>query len=220
MANRLKVSPSTHPPKSLPALMDYIKEIELYADMLHCDIMDGAFVPDHTFSYETITVLKQHTHLPLDVHLMVKNPKGLVEDFVKAGADILTIHAESFVSIEELKECLSMIKNSGIFCGISIKPSTSVNSIFDVLPICDLVLVMSVEPGKSGQTFLPSALNKINELKQIKISQGLSYEIEVDGGVNNLNIASIKQSGADIVVSGNYLFLSKDKKTAIESLQI
>ena len=217
--DRILIAPSTDPAKSKEDLLKYVQEIQDYADFLHCDVMDGKFVERKTISYDTISLLKQHCLLPLDVHLMVQDPMVVIDEFARSGANIITIHYESFLDKKEVVKALKKIKQQGCLVGISIKPKTSVIEIVDVLDYVDLVLVMSVEPGKSGQSFIEESLSKICELANIRTKKSLNFLIEVDGGVNLNNSSSIIKSGADVLVSGNCVYSATDRKDVIKKLR-
>lgn len=181
-----------------------IKQLELgKADWIHCDVMDGNFVPNLTFGPLLIQALNKITRLPLDVHLMIMNPDQFIEKFVEAGANILTIHQEAAI---HLHRSLSKIKGLGIKAGVSINPGTSIASIEEVLDFVDLILVMSVNPGFGGQQFINSVLKKISRLKELKEKNNYNYLIEVDGGIDINNINEVLNSGAEVIVVGSSIF--------------
>lgn len=170
---------------------------------VHIDVMDGQFVPNLTFGAPVVKSIRKHSSLPFDVHLMVKNPENLVKDFADAGADWFTFHAEACVHADRL---ISEIKAKGMRAGISIVPTTPISMIETILPLVDIVLVMSVNPGFSGQKFLPYCLKKVSALREIKKTESLRYLISVDGGVHSENIKTVKEAGAEIIVSGSAFF--------------
>lgn len=181
-----------------------IRQLELgKADWIHCDVMDGNFVPNLTFGPLLIQALNKITRLPLDVHLMIMNPDQFIEKFVEAGANILTIHQEAVI---HLHRSLSKIKGLGIKAGVSINPGTSIASIEEVLDFVDLILVMSVNPGFGGQQFINSVLKKISRLKELKEKNNYNYLIEVDGGIDINNINEVLNSGAEVIVVGSSIF--------------
>lgn len=181
-----------------------IRQLELgKADWIHCDVMDGNFVPNLTFGPLLIQALNKITRLPLDVHLMIMNPDQFIEKFVEAGANILTIHQEAVI---HLHRSLSKIKGLGIKAGVSINPGTSIASIEEVLDFVDLILVMSVNPGFGGQQFINSVLKKISRLKELKEKYNYNYLIEVDGGIDINNINEVLNSGAEVIVVGSSIF--------------
>jgi len=181
------------------------------ADWLHIDVMDGHFVPNITIGPVVVKDIKKISDLPLDVHLMIKDPQKYIEPFIKAGSDIITFHIETVKDPEGL---IRLIKDSGKKVGVSIKPKTEVSSIQSILDKVDLVLIMSVEPGFGGQGFIESAVPKIQELR--KIYKG---DISVDGGINDKNAATVIKAGANVLVAGNYVFRSKDINDAIRRLR-
>ncbi len=217
--DRLYVAPSTDPVKSIIGIIKYARQIENFADFLHCDIMDGKFVANKTYSYVALKDIKSNTLLPIDAHLMIEKPTKYIDKFIKAGANIITVHYESYKSKKQLIRDLQYIHNCGRLSGLSIKPLTNITEILDILAYCDLVLVMSVEPGKSGQKFLESAYSKVSVLKKVKDDSNAHFKIEVDGGVNPEIAQKLKHLGADIVVSGNYVFQSENRESAIEALR-
>ncbi len=213
------ISVSTHPAKN--EINKYIRFFEnAGVDMFHCDVMDGNFVTDTAFSLELLKELKSQTTLPLDVHLMVKDVLKTAISYAENGANIVTVHYESFKNNKEIVKCLKKLRERKVLTGVSIKPSTSVESIIEVLPYCNVVLVMSVEPGASGQKFMPECLEKIKKLNQIKKEQHLKFLIEVDGGVNSENASQIVSAGANILVSGSFLYKASDVSKAVNSLKI
>lgn len=173
------------------------------AEWLHFDVMDGHFVPNLTFGAPVIASLRSITDLVFDVHLMVKNPLQFVDDLKKAGADFFTFHVETEPHADKL---ISEIHDAGMKAGITLVPSTPVSAISQILPLVDLVLVMSVNPGFSGQKFIPYCLDKISEIAAIRRERHLSFKLSVDGGVNSQNIQSVIDAGCDVAVSGSAFF--------------
>ncbi len=213
------ISASTNPPK-VEDLSNYILQLEkLDIDYIHCDVMDGNFVKSTTFDYNTIKQIKKITNRPLDVHLMISQPQKVYKKYIRAGANILTVHYESFSSGEEVLKILKKIKRQNTFVGLSFKPTTNVDEILPFLCFIDVLLVMSVEPGKSGQEFIENTYDKIKQIQNFIREYKINCIIEVDGGVNDSNIHSLKSLGVGMVVVGNYLFSSKDKKSAILKLK-
>lgn len=184
------------------------------ADLVHLDIMDGHFVPNLTFGPALIKSIRPYTKIPFDVHLMLTNPQNFIEPFAKAGADMITIHLESD---DNIQDTISVIKKFGCKAGLSLRPKTNINKLIPFLPMIDLVLIMSVEPGFGGQTFQKEALKKIADLKDL-IGQK-PVQISVDGGVNDITAPACRLAGADILVAGNYIFKSDDYAKAIERLK-
>ena len=175
------------------------------AQWLHLDVMDGVFVPNLTFGYDLISRLREKSKMVFDVHLMISNPEENIEKYINAGADILTFHYES-VSEDKIESVINKITSLNCKVGISIKPNTKVEVLDRYLDKVDMVLIMSVEPGFGGQTFIESSLDKIKYLDEKRKKNQFKYLIEIDGGVNNTNHESIKEVGCDILVSGSYLF--------------
>jgi ribulose-phosphate 3-epimerase len=184
------------------------------ADWIHVDVMDGHFVPNITIGVPVVESLKKVTSLPLDVHLMIDRPERFIEDFVKAGSDYLTIHVESTAHPLEV---LRNIRALGAKPGITLRPGTPLSAIEALLPEVDLVLVMTVEPGFGGQSFMENQVEKMERLKVLREKNGWSYLIEVDGGVNEKTFRQCKD--ADVLVAGSYIFRN-DYKKAIESLKL
>lgn len=188
---------------------------EAGCEMLHLDIMDGHFVPNISFGSSIVKALRSLTKMVFDVHLMISEPLNYLSDFVKAGADYITFHYEA---VDDPFQIIKAIKVLGVKAGISIKPNTPVEVLEPYLPFLDLVLVMSVEPGFGGQTFMPNAIPKIKKLKTWKSEQELNYLIQVDGGINAQNAPLVKEAGCDIVVAGTFVFGHFDVKDALAKL--
>lgn len=184
------------------------------ADWIHVDVMDGHFVPNITIGVPVVKSIRKITKLPLDVHLMIENPEKYVEPFVKVGADIITFHYEA--AGEKSREILKMIKSFGVKAGISIKPKTSPDEIFNLLTTADMVLVMTVEPGFGGQSFMADCAEKIPFLKN---NSPQNMIIQVDGGINAETAKVCTRLGANSLVAGSYVYKSDDIKTAIDSLR-
>ncbi len=184
------------------------------ADMLHLDIMDGHYVPNLTFGPGLVKTLRPYTRLPFDVHLMVTEPEVMVPWFAAAGADIITVHYEAAAHLDRI---LSQIRQSGKKAGVSLNPSTPENVLEYVLDKLDLILVMSVNPGFGGQSFIPSQLEKISQLKSM--IGGRNIKIEVDGGINPMTAAECIAAGADILVAGTSVFAGEDYRKNIDALR-
>lgn len=177
------------------------------AGLIHCDIMDGKFVPNLTFGSIIVEAVRRVTELPLDVHLMVEDPDSLIPGFIKAGADFITVHQEEVVHLDRT---LNRIKEYGAKAGVAINPATPVETLSEVLNLADLILVMSVNPGFGGQKFIPNALKKIKKLAGLKNENGYDYLIEVDGGVNQENIREISNAGCEVFVAGSSIYNAKN----------
>jgi ribulose-phosphate 3-epimerase len=181
-----------------------VRQIEQnHASVVHIDVMDGRFVPQISYGQPVVRSIRPLTKLPFDVHLMVEHPEDQVDSFAAAGADWITFHLESTVHVNRL---LCRIRELGKKAGISIVPSTPVSSLSEILPLADIVLVMTVNPGFGGQVLIPSCVEKIAELVRIRNEQGLSYMISADGGVNRQTLGSVLSAGADVIVSGSSFF--------------
>ena len=187
------------------------------ADLIHIDVMDGHFVPQITFGAIVVSAIRKYTNLPLDVHLMIESPEEQIPQFAAAGADIITIHVEPCAHVHRV---IQMIKNSGVKAGISLNPATSLSMIDEILTEVDLVLVMTVNPGFGGQTFIENTLDKITRLRAELDRRNLKAELEVDGGINANTAPRVVKCGATILVAGAAIFSSGDSiEQAIKKLR-
>ena len=182
------------------------------ADLVHVDVMDHHFVPNLTLGEPIVGRICEVTDLPVDVHLMIVEPERYVARFAEAGADIVTFHYEATY---DPRGCIEMIRKAGAKAGVSIKPATSVEVLRDILPLVDLVLVMSVEPGFGGQSFIPASTGKIRALRAMARELGLQTIIEVDGGISSHNSREVYEAGADVLVAGNAVFGAEDPQAEI-----
>ncbi len=196
------------------------KEIEMVncseADWFHLDIMDGHFVPNITFGMPIVKQMKRHATKPFDVHLMIERPEQYIREFVGAGADYLTVHAEACT---HLHRTIQQIKELGIKAGVSLNPHTPVTLIENVLSDVDLVLIMSVNPGFGGQHFIPQTLHKLNQLSELKQFYNASFLTEIDGGVTLDNAKTLVNHGVDVLVAGSTVFNSKSPTETISQLK-
>lgn len=188
------------------------------ADYIHFDVMDGNFVPNISFGIPVLKSLRKITDAFLDVHLMIDRPVRYVENFCDAGADLVNVHYEAD-SRENIRKAIELIKQKGKRAGITIKPASSVEEILEFLPMLDLVLIMTVEPGFGGQSFMTEQLEKISFISAKIRELGLDCEIEADGGVNSETAQLLKKAGCTVAVAGSYVFGAKDRKAAIDSIR-
>ncbi len=188
------------------------------ADYIHIDVMDGRFVPQITIGAPVVAAIRRWTDLPLDVHLMIESPEQQISQFAKAGASIITVHMETCLHIHRV---VQMIKDAGCKAGISINPATSISVLDEILPEVDLVLLMTVNPGFSGQTFIESTLNKITRLRKELDRRSLKAELEVDGGINIETASRVVKAGATVLVAGAAIFNSRESvEEAINKLRV
>ena len=200
---KIKISPSILS-ADFSRLGDEIKRLENGgADLIHVDVMDGHFVPNLTIGPPVIKALRKFTNIPFDVHLMISPVHKYIEDYAKAGADLITIHPEA---TENLKDSINLIKKLNKKVGVSLNPDTNISVLEGHFSNIDLILIMSVFPGFGGQKFMPEVINKIKKLKKIKEEKKYSFDIEVDGGINFSNCKEVLSAGANILVSGTTIF--------------
>lgn len=212
----IKISPSVLA-ADLSNLAAEVADIEAAgADMVHLDVMDGMFVTNISFGLPVIECLRKKSDMIFDVHLMIAFPESYAEKFIEAGADILTFHVETCKNPGTL---LDKIRSMGVMAGISLRPDTQLQSIFPYLDKCDMVLVMTVEPGHGGQKLIPETIEKVRKIKAEIEKRGLDVEIQVDGGINAENAGELISAGASILVAGSSVFKYKDRRAAIEALR-
>ena len=209
---------------SLLSIRDKLKETtiefnDLDIDYIHLDIMDGIFVPNKSFTYDEIKEIINNTKYPLDVHLMVEDVESYIKSFAIFDPNIITFHLETAKNKEEVFKWIKLLKENNIRVGISIKPDTKVEEIYEYLPFVHLVLIMTVEPGEGGQKLLPNTIQKIKEIKKYIDENNLEVDIEADGGINIENAEIVKEAGANILVSGSAIINATDYKEVVNKLK-
>ncbi len=211
----IKISPSILA-ADFANLESDIKKVENSADALHLDVMDGVFVPNISFGLPIVKAIRKVTDLPLDVHLMIENPGNYIEDFAKIGSDYITVHAEA---CRHLNRTINKIKELGCKAGVSLNPHTDEAVLKYLIKDIDLVLVMSVNPGFGGQSFIKEMLNKIKNIKKMIEKENEEVIIAVDGGINQHNISEVYKAGATFIIAGSAVFKSDDPAKAIDELK-
>lgn len=217
MERNIKIAPSVLS-ADFAKMGEEIKSVEQAgADVIHLDVMDGVFVPNITFGIKMVADVRRITSLPLDCHLMIVHPEKYVKDFAKAGADYITVHYEACG--ENLKDTLLQIRENNVKCGLVINPDTPVEKIENLIPLCDMVLVMSVSPGFGGQKFIADVLDKCRAIRKIIDENNLDCLLEIDGGINADTAKSAREAGCDVLVAGSAVFGASDRVAAISAVR-
>ncbi|MBZ9624350.1 ribulose-phosphate 3-epimerase [Clostridium sp. FP2] len=212
----IKISPSILS-ADFSRLGEHIKQLDAYgADMIHIDVMDGMFVPNISFGIPIIKSVRKLTKLTFDVHLMIEEPSRYVEDFAKAGADIITVHYEADRHIDRT---INYIKSFGVKAGIALNPATPVDCIKDLISNLDMVLIMSVNPGFGGQKYIKYCSDKIKEVRALSDKYNKDLMIQVDGGIDKVNISEVVRSGANVIVAGSAIFKNDEIEKNIKKLR-
>jgi ribulose-phosphate 3-epimerase len=216
MNRPLKIAPSILS-ADFSRLGEEVRAVEAAgADWVHVDVMDGRFVPNITLGPVVVEAVKKVTSLPLDVHLMIVEPEKYVEAFAKAGADVLTVHVEACMHLHRV---VQQIRAAGARPAVVLNPATPLAALEDILPDVDMVLLMSVNPGFGGQSFIPQVMDKVRRLKAMVDARGLDVDIQVDGGIHAGNAREVVAAGANVLVAGNAVFKAKDYGAAISALR-
>ena len=202
-------------------LLPYLKEMQEYkVDYIHCDVMDGNFVPKVTYDERYVDTINKKTITPLDVHLMIEHPERQIDKYIDAGANILTVHYEAYSTRKSLVKDLDHIRERGVLAGVAICPGTEINNVVDFLNHVDVILLMGVVPGLSGQKFIDNVYLKIKMLDNIRKQFNFKFILAVDGGITKEVAEKIKELGADMIVSGTYIYKSDQRKRTIRLLRL
>ena len=212
----MKISPSVLAADFSKLATEVARVEQAGVDMLHLDVMDGNFVPNITFGAPVIKAMRPHSKLFFDVHLMIDRPERYISDFIKAGADGITVHYES---TEHPAAVLEAIKEAGLKAAVSVSPKTPIEVVYPLLPLCDMVLVMTVEPGFGGQKLIPYTLDKVKALSAEIKRQGLAVDIQADGGINDDTLADVLAAGVNVVVAGSSIFGAPDSAAAVAKMR-
>lgn len=219
MKKKVDISVSTLTVSDYQQIIEYAKQLQGVADLLHCDILNENFVQTNTYDFNLLKNINRNSLIMLDVHLMVNEPMLDIPKYIEAGANIVTVHYEAFEDKENLVKTLEYIKQNHALAGIALNPSTPLKEVRSYMFGCDVVLVMGVVPGKSGQALIPEMIDRVKEIFKFREENNLSFKIELDGGVNVENASILAEAGADILVSGAYVYKSDDRAKAIETLK-
>jgi ribulose-phosphate 3-epimerase len=213
------VAVSTEPLKTVEQLLEYENLLLGHADLMHCDVMDGVFVEQKLLPFDMLSEYAQQAKMPFDIHLMTVDLQDEYQKYLNLKPKFLTVHYETFKSQERLKDVLMLIGSTGVGAGLCINPQTQIDQIEHLLPYCDLLLIMSVVAGYGGQAFLPQTIQKIKQAKHIITQKNLSVLIQVDGGITPQISSQLFELGANIVVSGSFVFKAQDRAVAIAQLK-
>ncbi len=219
MRKSADISVSTDPISDYQNIVEYAKQMQGLAEFLHCDVMNENFVQKNNYDYGLIKTINRNSIIMLDVHLMVNEPTDEIVKYIEAGANIITVHYEAFENKQDLVNVIKFVKQNGVLAGISLKPSTPFKDIRSFVFNCDLVLIMGVEPGASGQETIEEMYDRVREVETFRTENNLNFKIEFDGGVNAQNAKRLTELGVDILVSGNYVYSAKNRKDAINKLK-
>ena len=217
MGRKIEIAPSILSADFAHLAREIEKVEKAGANLIHLDVMDGHFVPNITIGPPVVASIRKITKLPLDAHLMIEKPERFIDDFIRAGVDWLSVHVEADAHLDRT---LSYLKASGLRAGVAINPGSSLNSLDQILPLADYVLIMTVNPGFGGQKFIPYTLKKVRQLRQSIVSNGYETRIEVDGGIGPDNLHDVLTAGAEIIVAGSAIFSSqKDASGAVQEMK-
>lgn len=219
MKRRVDISVSTDPISDFQNIIEYAKQMQGVADFLHCDVMNENFVAKRTYDYNLVKNINRNSLIMLSVHLMVDEPTDDVPKYIEAGANILTVHYEAFENKNDLVNALQFIKDNHTLAGIALNPETPFKSVRSFAFNCDVVLIMGVQPGASGQALIEDIYEKVKEVSDFRAANNLNFKIEFDGGVNLKNAKKLIECGVDILVSGSYVFKSENREAAIAELR-
>ena len=219
MKKRVDISVSADPISDYQNIIEYAKQMQGVADFLHCDVMNENFVSKNTYDFNLVKSVNLNSAIMLDVHLMVNEPLNDVPKYIEAGANIVTVHYEAFENKEDLVNVLKYIQENDTLAGISLKPGTPFKDVRSFAFNCDVILVMGVEPGASGQKILDETYDKVREIYEFRQSNNLNFKIEFDGGVNPETAKKLIECGVDILVSGTYVYNSKNRQLAVQELR-